>query len=40
MSDTKLVLEITPIPEPSTLAFAGLGVVGCVLLFCERRRQN
>jgi TRAP-type C4-dicarboxylate transport system permease small subunit len=32
-----LVLAIIPVPEPATLAFAGLGTLGCVLLFWRRK---
>jgi hypothetical protein len=37
MTDTKLVLEITPVPEPAMLAFAGLGALGCVPMFWRRK---
>jgi hypothetical protein len=29
--------NINPVPEPTTLAFAGLGVLGCVLMFWRRK---
>jgi hypothetical protein len=37
MSDTMLVLDISPVPEPSTLALAGLG--GLSLLLFRRRKS-
>jgi hypothetical protein len=30
-------LTLEPVPEPATLAFAGLGALGCVLLFWRRK---
>ncbi len=29
--------NVAPVPEPATLAFAGLGVLGCVLMFWRRK---
>jgi hypothetical protein len=29
--------NINPVPEPTTLAFAGLGALGCVLMFWRRK---
>jgi hypothetical protein len=29
-------ISITPAPEPSTLALAGLGAMGCLLMFRRR----
>ena len=37
---TWLTIEPTPVPEPATLAFGGLGVLGCVLMFWPRKSRN
>jgi hypothetical protein len=31
------VTAVAPVPEPATLALAGLGALGCVLMFCRRK---
>ena len=31
------ITAVAPAPEPTTLAFAGLGVLGCVLMFWQRK---